>query len=82
MFIEAPSLRLPGSLFTMDGVEFHGRLSFLKAGIALADALTTVSPSYAREIQTPEHGCGLDGLLRKDSLLQVQEDGYQNHEDE
>ena len=62
-----PALRLPGSLFTMDGVEFHGRLSFLKAGIALADALTTVSPGYAREIQTPEHGCGLDGLLRKRS---------------
>jgi starch synthase len=60
-------LRLPGSLFTLDGVEFHGKLSFLKAGIAHADALSTVSPSYAREIQGAEQGCGLDGLLRKRS---------------
>jgi starch synthase len=50
--------------FTLDGVEFHGRLSFLKGGIACADAVTTVSPTYAREIQTPQLGCGLDGLLR------------------
>jgi starch synthase len=49
----------------MDGLEFHGRLSFLKAGIAYADAVTTVSPSYAREIQGEELGCGMDGLLRR-----------------
>jgi starch synthase len=60
-------LRLPGSLFGIDGVEFHGKLSFLKAGIVHADALNTVSPSYAREIQTPELGCGLEGLLRSRS---------------
>ena len=60
-------LRLPGSLFSIDGVEFHGKLSFLKAGIAHADALSTVSPTYAREIQTPDFGCGLEGLLRKRS---------------
>jgi starch synthase len=62
-----PALRLPESLFTLDGLEFHGRLSFLKAGIAFADALTTVSPTYATEIQSPEQGCGMDGLLRKRS---------------
>ncbi|HEY7239126.1 MAG TPA: glycosyltransferase, partial [Burkholderiales bacterium] len=50
--------------FTIDGVEFYGRLSFLKGGIACADAVTTVSPTYAREIQTPALGHGLDGLLR------------------
>lgn len=48
----------------MDGVEFWGELSMLKAGIQFADAITTVSPSYAREIQTPAHGVGFDGILR------------------
>jgi len=46
-------------------LEFYGRLSFLKAGLAVADALTTVSPTYANEILTHEYGCGLDGLLRE-----------------
>jgi starch synthase len=46
-------------------LDFHGRLSFLKAGLAFADALTTVSPTYGNEILTPEYGCGLDGLLRE-----------------
>ena len=50
--------------FHIDGVEFHGKLSFLKAGLSYADSVTTVSPTYAREIQTYEHGCGLDGVLR------------------
>jgi len=58
------ALNLPPALWSIDGLEFHGQLSFIKGGLAFADALTTVSPSYAREIQTPEHGCGLDGLLR------------------
>jgi starch synthase len=57
-------LELPASMFTMEGVEFYGRLSFLKAGIAYADAVTTVSPTYAREIQSPAFGFRLDGLLR------------------
>lgn len=59
-----PLLGLPAQWFTADGVEFYGQVSFLKAGIRFADRLTTVSPSYAREILTPEFGCGLDGLLR------------------
>ena len=58
-------LGLPPQSFTLEGLEFHGRLSFLKAGLAYADAITTVSPSYAREIQGEEFGCGLDGLLRR-----------------
>ncbi len=58
---------LPGEYFSPRGVEFYGRLNFLKGGILLADAVTTVSPTYAREIQTPEHGCGLDAVLRENA---------------
>jgi starch synthase len=57
-------LGLPRELFTSEGLEFHGQLSFLKAGILYADVVTAVSPRYARDIQTPEGGNGLDGLLR------------------
>ncbi len=56
---------LPREFFTMDTAEYFGHLNCLKAGIALADMLTTVSPRYAREILTEEYGCALDGLLRK-----------------
>jgi len=59
-----PDLALPAEFFAIDGVEFYGGLSFLKAGLFYADRLTTVSPTYAREIQTPAFGWGLDGLLR------------------
>jgi starch synthase len=59
-----PDLALPAGFFSVDGVEFYGGLSFLKAGLFYADRLTTVSPTYAREIQTPAFGWGLDGLLR------------------
>jgi len=58
------ALRLPESLWSYEALEFHGQLSFIKGGLAFADRITTVSPSYAREIQTPEHGYGLDALLR------------------
>ena len=60
-----PRLGVPDSAFRIDGVEFHGKMSFLKAGIIYASHVTTVSETYAREITTPEFGCGLDGLLRK-----------------
>ena len=57
-------LQLPSHWWTPEGVEFHGGFSMLKAGIVYADAVTTVSPTYAREICTPEFGHGLDGLLQ------------------
>jgi starch synthase len=46
------------------GLEYHGQLSFMKAGLKFADRVTTVSPNYAREIATHEFGCGLDGVIR------------------
>ena len=57
-------LQLPADFFSVDGIEFYGHLSFLKAGLFYADRITTVSPTYAREIQTQVQGAGLDGLLR------------------
>ncbi|MGE4064211.1 MAG: glycogen synthase GlgA [Rhodospirillaceae bacterium] len=57
-------LGIPESAYTVDGVEFYGRMSFLKAGIVYASHLTTVSETYAREILTPEFGAGLDGVLK------------------
>jgi len=59
-----PELALPPEFFSIDGVEFNGLVSFIKAGLFYANRLTTVSPTYAREIQTPAFGCGFDGLLR------------------
>lgn len=63
-------LSLPPSCFVLDGVEYYGNLSFLKAGLFYADHLTTVSPNYAREIQQEPLGFGMQGLLalRRDSL--------------
>ncbi len=58
-------LGLPDDLWHMEGLEFHGQLAFIKGGLVLADALTTVSPTYAREIQTPALGWGLDGILSR-----------------
>lgn len=57
-------LALPPGFFSIDGVEFFGSISLMKAGLFYSDRLTTVSPTYAREIQTPAFGCGFDGLLR------------------
>jgi starch synthase len=57
-------LGLPPYAFTIDGVEYYGGVGYLKAGLRLSDRITAVSPTYAREIMTPEFGMGLDGLLR------------------
>ena len=57
-------LGLPLHFMQSHGVEFHGQLSFMKAGLKYARRVTTVSPSYAREIATHEFGCGLDGVIR------------------
>jgi starch synthase len=62
-----PSLGLDWGLYYGAGFEHYGRVNLLKAGIATADCLSTVSPTYAREIQTPELGASLDGLLRSRS---------------
>jgi len=58
-------LHLPDQLWHLEGVEFYGQFSFMKAGLAYADKINAVSPNYAREILQPEFGYGLDGLLRK-----------------
>ena len=58
-------LGLPGSLWSVAGLEFHQRLSFIKGGLIFSDRVNTVSPNYAEEVKTPAHGCGLDGLLRQ-----------------
>jgi starch synthase len=54
---------LPEELMSIDGLEYYGQMSFMKGGILFADRVTTVSPRYAQEIQTPEFGCGLDGVI-------------------
>ena len=61
---------LPAQLFTPAALEFYGKLNLLKGGLVFADLLTTVSPTYSEEIQTPEYGCGLEGVIsgRKDVL--------------
>ena len=59
---------LPPESWHMDGVEYYGDFNMLKGGIAYADAVSTVSPSYAREILTEKFGCGLDGILRRREL--------------
>ena len=59
--------RTGSALMNPDQLEFFGDVNFLKAGIAWSDAVSTVSKGYAREIQTPEYGFGLDGFLRRNT---------------
>lgn len=61
------ALALPENFFSIYGLEFYGKVNFMKAGLHYADRITTVSPSYAREIQQAEFGFGMDGLLRSRS---------------
>ena len=63
----ASEIWLPPESLDLDGAEFHGHISFLKAGLAFANYVTTVSTTYAREIQGVEHGCGMEGILRQRS---------------
>ncbi|KKC37469.1 glycogen synthase [Devosia epidermidihirudinis] len=60
-------LRLPAHAFSVEGVEYYGGVGYLKAGVECADVVTTVSPTYASEIRTPEFGMGLEGLLNNRS---------------
>jgi starch synthase len=64
---------LPARLFAIDALEFYGKLNFLKGGLLFADYLSTVSPRYAKEIQTPEYGAGLEGVIaqRADRLVGI-----------
>lgn len=70
---DMPLTGLDWRLFNYHQLEFHGHLNFLKGGIVFADHLSTVSPTYAREIQTPYYGCGLEGSLaaRRDRLTGI-----------
>ncbi len=60
-----PELGLDPALFNMDGLEFYGKINLMKGGLLYADAVSTVSPTYAREIQSNEFGCGLEGVTRR-----------------
>jgi starch synthase len=76
-----PDLGLPPEAWSVDGVEYYGGVGFLKAGLQYADAITTVSPTYADEIRSPAFGMGLDGLLRgRGSAVQGIVNGIDNQE--
>ncbi|MBI4609687.1 MAG: glycogen synthase GlgA [Candidatus Rokubacteria bacterium] len=64
---DMPMTGLGWDLFTPAGIEFYGKINFLKGGLVFSDLLNTVSRTYAREIQTPEFGCGLEGVLHERS---------------
>ncbi|MFX8832952.1 glycogen/starch synthase, partial [Acinetobacter baumannii] len=59
-----PALGLPSEAWSVSGVEYHGGVGLLKAGLESAWAITTVSPTYAREIRNHEFGMGLEGLIQ------------------
>lgn len=61
---EMRKMGLADNLFTMDALEYYGKINLLKGGLIFSDYLTTVSRRYAKEIQTPEYGCGLEGVIR------------------
>ena len=71
--LDYPMTNLPPALFSTAGLEYYGNINLMKAGILFCDLLTTVSPTYAREIQTPEFGCGLHAVVasRKDRLFGI-----------
>ncbi len=64
-YFDLPMTGLPEECYTPEGIEFYGKINFLKAGLVYSDKLTTVSAKYSREIQTQEFGCGLEGVLTK-----------------
>ena len=68
-----PITGLGWDMFRLERLEFWSKVSFLKAGLVYSDALTTVSPRYAQEIQTKEYGCGMEGVLqtRRDDLVGI-----------
>ena len=59
-----PTIGLPAEMYTIEGAEFYNKIGYLKAGLAYSDHITTVSPTYAQEIQHTDQGCGLEGFLR------------------
>ena len=67
-------INLPGQFFTYEYLEFYGNLNLMKAGLIFSDIITTVSPTYAREIRSPEYGEGLDGVLR--AISKKENSGY------
>jgi starch synthase len=78
--VTCDSLGLPWHAWSIEGVEYYGSIGYLKAGLQLADRITTVSPTYAEEIKTPEGGMGLDGLLRhRASVLRGIRNGIDDH---
>lgn len=71
--LDMPLTNLPWDIFNPDGIEFYGKINLMKAGMIYADVISTVSKKYSKEIQTPEFGCGLEGVLsqRSDDLYGI-----------